>query len=89
MAFGDEHFVVTRMPLRDKCSTLIGAIGFVLLDRSHQLEPLITKYNQPQNRLAATQCELAQARQARYSIASFIGSSAAASELKRQTRRAA
>ncbi|WP_349573264.1 sigma-54 interaction domain-containing protein [Azotobacter salinestris] len=89
MAFGDEHFVVTRMPLRDECGTLVGAIGFVLLDRALRLEPLVAKYNQLQNRLAATQRELAQVRQARYSIAGFIGSSPAVSELKRQARRAA
>ncbi|TBW10897.1 AAA family ATPase [Azotobacter chroococcum] len=89
MAFGDEHFVVTRMPLRDDRGILVGAIGFVLLDQARQLEPLIAKYSQLQNRLAAAQRELARARQARYSLAGFIGISVAASELKRQARRAA
>ncbi|KHL68696.1 sigma-54 interaction domain-containing protein [Pseudomonas flexibilis] len=89
MAFGSEHFVVTRIPLRDKDGTLVGALGFVLLDRAHQLKPLMAKYNSLQNQLLATQSELAKARRARYTIAGFIGGSAAASEVKRQARRAA
>ena len=37
MAFGDEHFVVTRIPLRDEDGTLVGALGFVLFDRARHL----------------------------------------------------
>ncbi|MGV8842121.1 MAG: sigma-54 interaction domain-containing protein [Pseudomonas sp.] len=89
MAFGSEHFVVTRIPLRDEDGTLVGALGFVLFDRARHLKPLMTKFNVLQNQLLATQNELAKARRARYTIAGFIGSSAAASEVKRQARRAA
>jgi transcriptional regulator with PAS, ATPase and Fis domain len=89
MAFGSEHFVVTRIPLRDEDGTLVGALGFVLFDRARHLKPLMAKYNSLQNQLLATQHELAKARRARYTIAGFIGSSAAASEVKRQARRAA
>ncbi|MCO6058728.1 sigma 54-interacting transcriptional regulator [Pseudomonas sp. MOB-449] len=89
MAFGDEHFVVTRIPLRDEDGTLVGALGFVLFDRARHLQPVMAKYNQLQTQLAATQRELAKARRARYTIAGFIGASAAASEVKRQARRAA
>ncbi|MGQ7816040.1 sigma-54 interaction domain-containing protein [Metapseudomonas furukawaii] len=89
MAFGDEHFGVTRIPLRDEDGTLVGALGFVLFDRARHLQPVMAKYNQLQNQLAAAQRELARARRARYTIAGFIGSSAAASEVKRQARRAA
>ncbi|QLC72659.1 sigma 54-interacting transcriptional regulator [Pseudomonas sp. LPB0260] len=89
MAFGSEHFVVTRIPLRDEDGTLVGALGFVLFDRARHLKPLMAKYNSLQNQLLATQNELAKARRARYTIAGFIGSSAAASEVKRQARRAA
>jgi transcriptional regulator with PAS, ATPase and Fis domain len=89
MAFGSEHFVVTRIPLRDEDGTLVGALGFVLFDRARHLKPLMGKYNALQNQLLATQNELAKARRARYTIAGFIGSSAAASEIKRQARRAA
>ena len=89
MAFGDEHFVVTRIPLRDEDGTLVGALGFVLFDRARHLKPLMAKYNSLQSQLLATQDELAKARRARYTIAGFIGSSAAAVEVKRQARRAA
>ncbi len=89
MAFGDEHFVVTRIPLRDEDGTLVGALGFVLFDRARHLQPVMAKYNQLQTQLAAAQRELAKARRARYTIAGFIGSSAAAGEVKRQARRAA
>ncbi|MDG1582119.1 sigma 54-interacting transcriptional regulator [Pseudomonas sp. GOM6] len=89
MAFGDEHFVVTRIPLRDEDGTLVGALGFVLFDRARHLKPLMAKYNSLQSQLLATQNELAKARRARYTIAGFIGSSAAAAEVKRQARRAA
>ncbi|SFP81468.1 Transcriptional regulator containing PAS, AAA-type ATPase, and DNA-binding Fis domains [Geopseudomonas sagittaria] len=89
MAFGSEHFVVTRIPLRDEDGTLVGALGFVLFDRARHLKPLMAKYNSLQSQLLATQNELAKARRARYTIAGFIGASAAASEVKRQARRAA
>ena len=89
MAFGSEHFVVTRIPLRDEDGTLVGALGFVLFDRARHLQPLMAKYNTLQSQLLATQNELAKARRARYTIAGFIGSSAAAAEVKRLARRAA
>ncbi|AJE14211.1 sigma-54 interaction domain-containing protein [Stutzerimonas balearica] len=89
MAFGSEHFVVTRIPLRDEDGTLVGALGFVLFDRARHLKPLMAKYSHLQTQLLATQNELAKARRARYTIAGFIGTSAAAGEIKRQARRAA
>ena len=89
MAFGSEHFVVTRIPLRDEDGTLVGALGFVLFDRARHLKPLMAKYNSLQGQLLATQNELAKARRARYTIAGFIGGSAAAVEVKRLARRAA
>ena len=89
MAFGSEHFVVTRIPLRDEDGTLVGALGFVLFDRARHLQPLMAKYDKLQSQLLATQHELAKARRARYTIAGFIGSSAAATEVKRLARRAA
>jgi transcriptional regulator with PAS, ATPase and Fis domain len=89
MAFGSEHFVVTRIPLRDEDGTLVGALGFVLFDRARHLKPLMAKFNVLQSQLLATQNELAKARRARYTIAGFIGSSAAAAEVKRLARRAA
>jgi transcriptional regulator with PAS, ATPase and Fis domain len=89
MAFGSEHFVVTRIPLRDADGTLVGAQGFVLFDRARHLKPLMAKFNTLQSQLLATQHELAKARRARYTIAGFIGTSPAASEVKCQARRTA
>ena len=66
-----------------------GALGFVLFDRARHLKQLMSKYTSLQTQLVATQNELAKARRARYTIAGFIGNSPAASEIKRQARRAA
>ncbi|MBN8441664.1 MAG: sigma 54-interacting transcriptional regulator [Thauera sp.] len=89
MPFGDEHFVVTRIPLRDDGGRVVGALGYVLFDRARHLKPLMEKYGRLQARLAETERALLQARRARYTIAQFIGTSPAAGEIKRQARRAA
>jgi transcriptional regulator with PAS, ATPase and Fis domain len=89
MPFGDEHFVVTRIPLRDDDGHVVGALGFVLFDRARHLKPLMEKYGRLQARLAEAERALLQARRARYTIANFIGTSALATEIKRQARRAA
>ena len=59
------------------------------IDRARHLKPLMSKFTTLQTQLVATQNELAKARRARYTIAGFIGTSPAASEVKRQARRAA
>ncbi|CAH1746318.1 Sigma-54-dependent Fis family transcriptional regulator [Thauera humireducens] len=89
MPFGDEHFVVTRIPLRADDGQVVGALGFVLFDRARHLKPLMEKFGRLQARLAETERALLQARRARYTIANFIGTSAVATEIKRQARRAA
>jgi len=89
MEFGNESFVVTRMPLNDDGGRVIGAIGFVLYDRLHYLKPLVSKFAQLQAELAATQSKLAEERRAKYTLSSFVGSSPPLMELKRQARRAA
>ena len=89
MDLGDEHMVVTRMPLRDSDGRAVGAIGFVLYNRVEGLKPLLAKVAQLQARLKAAERELADNRRAKYSLASFLGMSPAASEIKRQARRAA
>ena len=89
MPFGDEHFVVTRIPLHDDAGHVVGALGFVLFDRARHLKPLMDKYGRLQARLAETERALLQARRARYTIAHFIGAGSAANEIKRQARRAA
>ena len=90
-------FVVSRVPLRDTVGTVIGALGIVLFDQPEtNLQPLIAKFSLLQRDLDDARRELARhrvfptgQRQARYTFASFVGSSPAAVEVKRQARRAA
>jgi len=89
MEFGEEQFVVTRMPLNDEHGRVIGAIGFVLYDRLQYLKPLVTKFARLQLDLVEAHKRLAAQRRPRYTFASIIGSSPAMLELKRHARRAA
>ena len=95
-------FVVSRIPLRDEAQKVIGAIGIVLFDHPETtLQPLISKFALLQRDLDDARRKLAvqrgrsrmeQAgggRRTKYTFASFVGSSAAAVEVKRQSRRAA
>ena len=94
-------FVVSRIPLRDDAGGVIGAIGIVLFDHPETtLQPLISKFARLQQDLDDARRELAAQRsrtlgaadgerRAKYTFASFIGSSPAAVEVKRQARRAA
>ena len=89
MAFGDQSLVVTRMPILDEDGKVMGAIGFVLYDRVHYLKPLVAKFASLQMELADAQNKLVQNRRTRFTLSSFVGSSPACLEVKRQTRRAA
>ncbi|GAB2574349.1 sigma-54-dependent Fis family transcriptional regulator [Ramlibacter solisilvae] len=83
-------FVVSRLPLRDDQGELIGAIGIVLFDHPETtLQPLISKFAHLQRDLDDARRELATQRRHKYTLASFVGSSPAAVEVKRQARRAA
>ncbi len=90
-------FVVSRIPLRDAAGQVIGALGIVLFDHAETtLQPLIEKFSLLQRDLDEVRQELATQRlkrtgqrQSKYTFASFIGMSAAAVEVKRQSRRAA
>jgi transcriptional regulator with PAS, ATPase and Fis domain len=84
-------FVVSRIPLRDERSgEVIGAIGIVLFDHPEAtLQPLISKFANLQRDLDDARRELASQRRTKYTLASFIGGSPAAVEVKRQARRAA
>jgi transcriptional regulator with PAS, ATPase and Fis domain len=83
-------FVVSRIPLRDDAGAVIGAIGMVLFDHPETtLQPLIAKFARMQQDLDDARRELATKRRSKYTFASFIGSSPAALEVKRQARRAA
>jgi transcriptional regulator with PAS, ATPase and Fis domain len=83
-------FVVSRIPLRDERGEVIGALGIVLFDHPETtLQPLIQKFAHLQRDLEDARRELASQRRTKYTLASFVGSSAAAVEVKRQARRAA
>lgn len=92
-------FVVSRIPLRDESGDdIIGAIGIVLFDHPETtLQPLISKFALLHRDLDDARRELASQRlqhtggqrQSKHTFASFIGTSPAAVEVKRQARRAA
>ena len=93
-------FLVSRVPLRDSTGQVIGALGMVLMDHPERaeiaggtLQPLIAKFSQLQRALSDAQRQLAaeqsRNRRPKYTIATYIGASPAALEVKRQARRVA
>jgi transcriptional regulator with PAS, ATPase and Fis domain len=83
-------FLVSRLPLRNEAGEVIGAFGMVLLDHPETtMQPLMTKFSRLQAELETARQQLAAQRRPKYNIASFIGSSAAAVEVKRLARRVA
>ncbi|MEN8503674.1 MULTISPECIES: sigma-54 interaction domain-containing protein [Paraburkholderia] len=84
-----EPLVVTRLPLKDDAGQTVGAVGFALFDELKALTPLFFHYSRVQQELIATRQSLAQARRAKYTFGSFVGTSPASLEVKRQARRAA
>ena len=83
-------FLVSRLPLRGEDGSVIGAVGFVLLDHPETtMQPLVAKFSSLQAELNAARRQIAEARRPKYTVASFIGTSPVAMELKRQARRVA
>ncbi len=87
-------FLVSRLPLRDERGEVIGAFGMVLLDHPETtMQPLIAKFGKLQRELDDARrqlaAEISNQRRPKYTIASFIGTSPAALEAKRQGRRVA
>ena len=83
-------FLVSRLPLRDEQGQVIGALGLVLLDHTETtMQPLITKFSRLERELTEARQQLAAHRRPKHAIASFIGASPAALEVKRQARRVA
>jgi len=89
MDFGDESFVVTRLPLRDAAGTVVGAVGFMIYDDPRHLAPVVSRYQRLRADLAEAERKLAEARRTKYTFSSFIGSSPAIADLKLSARRAA
>jgi transcriptional regulator with PAS, ATPase and Fis domain len=83
-------FLVSRLPLRNEAGEIIGAFGMVLLDHPETtMQPLIAKFSRLQRELDDARQQLAAQRRPKYTVASFIGTSTAALEVKRQARRVA
>lgn len=83
-------FLVSRLPLRDEGGEVIGAVGMVWMDHPESnMQPLIGKFARLQRELDTARAQLAAQRRPKHTIASFIGSSARAMEVKRQARRVA
>ncbi|MDB5966274.1 MAG: sigma-54-dependent Fis family transcriptional regulator [Polaromonas sp.] len=90
-------FVVSRIPLRDSAGEVIGALGIVLFDHAEtSLQPLVGKFallqrdlDDARRELASERLQQSGQRQSKYTFASFVGTSAASVEVKRQARRAA
>ena len=87
-------FLVSRLPLRDAAGDVIGAMGMVLLDHPETtMQPLMAKFSRLQRELVEAREQLAahltQHRKPKHTLASFVGASAAAVEVKRQARRVA
>ena len=89
MDFGEESFVVNRLPLRDDAGAIIGAVGFVLYDDPRHLAPVFSRYQRLRADLQEAERKLAEARRTKYSFSSFIGVSKGSGEVKQLARRAA
>jgi transcriptional regulator with PAS, ATPase and Fis domain len=89
MDFGEEAFVVTRLPLRDESGVVVGAVGFILYDDPRHLTPVVSRYQRLRADLAEAERKLADARRTKYTFSSFVGAGAPCSELKQAARRAA
>ncbi len=83
-------FLVSRLPLRNPQGEVVGAVGLVLLNHPETtMQPLMGKFAALQHELSEARQQLAAQRRPKHTIASFIGSSPAAMEVKRQARRVA
>jgi transcriptional regulator with PAS, ATPase and Fis domain len=83
-----KPLVVIRLPLKED-GEVIGAVGFALFDEWASLSPLVSRFLNMQDELAAARKARAPARQAKYNFSNFVGVSPVTLELKRTARRAA
>ena len=87
MRFGERHFVVCRLPIKDAAGHVEGALGFVFYDRVDYLRPILDRFLALEAQLDKTQTALARERRARYSLSNFVGISPEIVELKAKARR--
>lgn len=83
LTIGTRAMVVTRMPLHDAAGQVIGAVGFVLVEKMHHLTPLLSKFSALQAELAQAQRDLAENCQPKHTLDSFVGDSLAVQNVKR------
>jgi transcriptional regulator of aromatic amino acid metabolism len=82
--------LLSRLPLRNEQDNVIGGVSLVLANQPNgAMQPLIGKLVDLQRVLEDTRRRLAAERRPKFSLASFVGSSAAVAEVKRQVRRVA
>jgi transcriptional regulator with PAS, ATPase and Fis domain len=89
MEFGNQSFVVVRLPLKGADGAIKGGIGFVLFDRFQYLEPVLSKFTALRDELARARKQLTGQRQAKYTLSQLVGSGEAMRQIKRTARRAA
>lgn len=89
MEFGENWFVVTRIPVKDENDRVTGGVGFVLFDRLEHLQPIVDKFQEMRAELEQARKRLATARQAKFSFSQFVGASPAVLKIKQQARRTA
>jgi transcriptional regulator with PAS, ATPase and Fis domain len=87
MRFGERHFVVCRLPIKDGAGRVDGAVGFVFFDRVDALRPILDRFLALEAQLDKAQNALARERRARYSLSNFVGLSHEILELKAKARR--
>lgn len=77
--------VVTRMPIKDERSEILGAVGFIFYTDVQELEPLFDKFARLKRKLVEENL----IRPSRYALEDIIGKSDSIQQLRRQAIRAA
>ncbi|MES2878687.1 MAG: sigma 54-interacting transcriptional regulator [Pseudomonadota bacterium] len=86
MPFGEQNFVVCRVPLYNEHGEVDGAAGFIFYDRLEYLRPLMKKFHLLEKHLTHTRAALAHERKARYRLSNFIGVSQTVRDVKDRAR---
>ncbi len=86
MHFGDQQFLVCRVPICNERGEIDGAAGFVFYDRLEYLRPIIGKFQALEAHLNHARDVLARERRARYRLSNFIGVSEAVRSVKDRAR---
>ena len=81
--------VVSRFPIKNDAQEVIGGFCFVLSDELDPLRPMLNRIQQLQAELELTRSKLSQMRRSKYEFNHFVGTSAAALEVKLQARQVA